>query len=70
MFRNQAKSAGRQERPFYDEAGNSLKIIIDSHDVSQHFDFSGYFEDVTSMSLNVLYGSNGTPQVTYPYILI
>jgi len=27
----------------YDEAGNSLKIIIDSHDVSQHFDFSGYF---------------------------
>ena len=23
-------------------------MIIDAHDVSQHFDFSGYFEDVTN----------------------
>jgi hypothetical protein len=30
---------------------NSLKMIIDVHDVSQHFDFSGYFEDVTNFGV-------------------
>ena len=33
---------------------NALKMIIDAHDVSQHVDFSGYFEDVTSVSLQSL----------------
>jgi hypothetical protein len=31
-----------------------MKWIIDAHDERQHFDFSGYFEDVTSMSLQSL----------------
>jgi len=33
---------------------NALKRIIDAHDVSHQFDFSGYFEHVNSVSLDAL----------------
>ena len=33
---------------------NALKMIIDAHDVSQHVDLSGYFDHVTSVSLQAL----------------